>query len=245
MSSDWYRDWFLSDEYIDVYLHRNDEEAERFLKTVLKFIDIPEASVLDAACGAGRHSIALAKRGFRVTAFDLSINLLKLAFKKAEKENLHVNFFKADFKNVGLKPGFDLIINAFTSFGYFETDEENFRFICDSVNFLNKGGKFVLDYMNIDFLKKNLIPYSEKYVEEKKIIERRKIIDERIVKEICIENGSMKKCFIESVRMYSHDFLVNELKTIGFEIEKILGNYDGDTFDPVNSDRIILICGRN
>ncbi|MFH1196532.1 MAG: class I SAM-dependent methyltransferase [bacterium] len=244
MIKDWYKHWFLSEEYLDVYGHRNEKDAEKFLNLVLKFIDIPGALVLDAACGAGRHSIALAKKGFNVTAFDLSRALLRIATRNSISENVSVKFFNADLRNVSLKKKFHLIINAFTSFGYFETDEENFSFIRNAFDYLLDDGKFILDYFNSDYLQRNLTAYSEKISEGKIIVERRSIVDDRVVKEIEIRNGSSNKIFYESVKLYSPDRLLKKLEEIGFGILCIYGNYNGEIFNQTNSERMILICGK-
>ncbi|MCL6495484.1 MAG: class I SAM-dependent methyltransferase, partial [Ignavibacterium sp.] len=97
MKKDWFVDWFNTDEYLSVYKHRNEKDAECHIKFLLSKINLPSnASILDLACGSGRHSILLAKQGYYVTGVDLSDRLLKEAVKSAKAENLDIKFIKAD-----------------------------------------------------------------------------------------------------------------------------------------------------
>ena len=89
--SEWFEVWFNTDEYLDVYQHRNEADANALVQLILKNVNLDRnASVLDLACGAGRHSILFAKRGFKVTAVDLSDNLLRVAKKSAEKNKVSI-----------------------------------------------------------------------------------------------------------------------------------------------------------
>ena len=126
MKSDWFKDWFNTSEYLNVYKHRNEEDAEFHIQLILDNVPLdPEAEILDMACGAGRHSIILARKKFNVTGVDLSENLLSVAKQTAENENLKINFIQSDIRSFKTQKKFDLVLNLFTSFGYFETDEES------------------------------------------------------------------------------------------------------------------------
>ena len=130
MTSEWFKDWFETEEYLNVYRHRNESDAEDLINLIINNISLPKSSeVLDMACGTGRHSILLAKKGFKVSAVDLSKNMLSVASGKAEKENLKINFIQSDLRNFTHSGRFNLIVNLFTSFGYFESDKENFQIL--------------------------------------------------------------------------------------------------------------------
>ena len=91
MKSEWYKDWFNTDEYLLVYKHRDRSEAEILKNLVLKNVEREKVKlVLDMACGSGRHAISFAQAGFDVTAIDLSENLLNVAKSNAEKEKVNV-----------------------------------------------------------------------------------------------------------------------------------------------------------
>ncbi|MGQ9798820.1 MAG: class I SAM-dependent methyltransferase [Ignavibacterium sp.] len=100
MKKDWFVDWFNTDEYLSVYKHKNEEDADYHIKFLFSKINLlPNASILDLACGSGRHSILLAKQGFNVTVVDLSGRLLLEAVKSARAENLNIKFIKSDIRN--------------------------------------------------------------------------------------------------------------------------------------------------
>jgi SAM-dependent methyltransferase len=241
--AEWFKDWFATDEYLEVYRHRNEEDARKLFELILKNIDTSKVkSVLDIACGAGRHSIFFAQNGYKVTAFDLSLNLLRIAKQKAEKKGLDIGFFNADVRNITLKKKFDLIINLFTSFGYFDTDEENFLLFKDAHFFLEKGGHFVFDYFNIEYLKKNLVAESVEKTDAKTFVQQRFIEDNRVKKNIFIHNGGKEKVYFESVRLYSKEEVITGLEEAGFCITNIFGDYTGNNFELRSSPRLIIIA---
>jgi ubiquinone/menaquinone biosynthesis C-methylase UbiE len=243
MKSEWFKDWFNTPEYLNVYQHRNESDAEEHLKLILNNIDIhARAKILDMACGSGRHAIILARKNFDVTAIDLSGNLLSIAKDSALKENLKINFVQSDIRKFQTVEKFNLVLNLFTSFGYFETDEENFSILKKAYDLLEVRGYFVLDFFNSQFLKKNLVAFSEETLDEVEIHQYRKIKDNRITKKIVItKNGNLTQ-FEESVRMFTKDELVSGIQKIGFDIYKTFGDFLGNEFEQFNSPRLIMIC---
>ena len=243
MKSEWFKDWFNTEEYLNVYQHRNENDAEEHINLILNNVQIPQnANVLDMACGAGRHSILMARKKYNVTAVDLSENLLSIAKKSAQNENLKINFIQSDIRDFSSSKKFNLVLNLFTSFGYFETDEENYAVLKKAYNLLDTNGFFVLDYFNTEFLTKNLVEYSKDDLGDGEIIQQRKIFNKRVIKKIIINKNNNHNEFIESVRMYTKDELTNELIKIGFDIYKTFGDFLGNKFEQFNSPRLILIC---
>jgi len=241
--NEWFNDWFNSPEYLEVYKHRNEKDAENHIKFILSNIKLErESKILDMACGAGRHSILLAKQGFDVTGIDLSENLLSEAIKIASEEKLNIKFIKSDIREFNTKDRFNLILNLFTSFGYFNKDEDNFYVLQKAFQFLEQSGVFILDFFNKNYLLRNLVPLTEEIQKDKKIIQKRFIRKGRVEKIIEIFTIEDKKEFSESVKLYSNQELVNMLLEIGFEIVRLFGDFDGSIFDIDNSPRFIAIC---
>ena len=119
---DWYEKWFGQD-YLDVYTHRSEKEAEEFINTLEKILSLkPEQKLLDLCCGTGRYSLALAQRGFAVTGLDLSSSLIDFAKKRSKELGVKVDFIVRDMRNIPFSGYFDGILNMFTSFGYFDAD---------------------------------------------------------------------------------------------------------------------------
>lgn len=243
--SEWFEDWFASEQYLNVYKHRDQKDALRLLDLIRKTVSLKkDFLILDAACGAGRYSNLLLQSRYKVIGFDLSLPLLKIAKTDAEKISGESIFFKTDIRTIQLKMKFDLILNVFTSFGYFDTEEENFSFINNSITFLKKKGYFVFDYINKQYLIDNLIPYSEKKVDGYLIEEKRKIENQRVIKEIDISKGNERHSFTESVKLYSPQILFEKFYKTGYKIIDVFGSYEGENFSEINSPRIIII-GQN
>jgi len=243
MKPEWFKDWFNTQEYLNVYQHRNESDAEEHVKLILENVEISSgAKILDMACGAGRHAIIFARKFFNVTAVDLSENLISIAERSAQNENLKINFVQSDIRNFESSNKFNLVINLFTSFGYFETDEENFSVLKKAYDLLVDDGYFVLDFFNSEFLQNNLVEFSEENLDEAEIHQFRKIKDKRVTKKIVItKNGNISQ-FEESVRMFTKDELTDAIQNIGFDIYKTFGDFFGNEFDNLNSPRLIMIC---
>lgn len=243
--AEWFEEWFNTEEYLNVYRHRNDEEAGKLVRLILSNVHLNEgADIIDLACGSGRHSILFADRGFNVTAVDLSENLLNVARKNAENLGLTIDFVNADLRNFCITSKFDLAVNLFTSFGYFESDIENYLLFSDACDLLKPGGYFVIDYFNTAFVKRHLVPHSEDNFNGKRIIQDRKITGDRVVKDITIANNGSSRKYKESVRMYSYTELKAAIEKSGLRVYKTFGDFDGSKFDLNSSPRIIIISGK-
>ncbi|PID59278.1 MAG: hypothetical protein CR986_06625 [Ignavibacteriae bacterium] len=242
MNKEWFKDWFASEHYLDVYKHRNNADTERIINLILSNTKISKgAKILDAACGAGRHSIKFAKEGFDVTGFDLSQTLLNIAERNAKLNSTNIKFLNSDLRSFNTESKFDLIVNLFTSFGYFETDEENFAFIKTAYKLLQDSGYYILDYLNKNYVEHNLIKFTEKKVNGNKIEEHRSINNGRVEKKIIIKKNNVIKEFQESVKLYSYKELISEISKIGFKLGMVFGDYFGDYFEEKKSERCIII----
>lgn len=239
----WYEEWFNSDEYLQVYKHRDESEAQVLLDLILSNVERDKIrNVLDMACGAGRHSIAFAKKGFSVTAVDLSERLLNEAKKNAAESGTKISFVLSDIRNFESTDKFQLAVNLFTSIGYFETDAENFSVIEKGYNNLTDPGYFVLDYFNKNYLELNLVPITVEKINGKTITQKRYLENSRVIKNVKVAQNGSTKNFYESVRLYSLNELKNGLESMGFKILRIFGDYYGKPFDIDSSPRVIFIA---
>lgn len=239
----WFEEWFESEEYLTVYKHRNNEEAEILISFILGKVNLSgEAKVLDLGCGGGRHALLLAKMGFQVTGVDQSAKLLSVAVDEAKKNGLQVKFIKDDIRMVLFSGKFNLILNVFTSFGYFENDEDNFALFANVEKLLAEDGVFVFDFLNADYVKRNLIPFSKEVIDDMIIEQSRKIEGNNVIKEIVLLQNGNRKNYRESVRLYSKTNLINALAKNNLSAEMIFGSYSGDPFNDAASPRLILLC---
>jgi 2-polyprenyl-3-methyl-5-hydroxy-6-metoxy-1,4-benzoquinol methylase len=108
------------------------------------------SEILDIGCGTGRHSIELAKRGYRkITGIDLSDSQLNRAREKALEQNLSIDFQIHDARNLTFNSEFDLAIMLCEgAFPLMETDEMNFRILENAAKALKPGGKLIFTTLN-------------------------------------------------------------------------------------------------
>mgnify|MGYP000453829180 CR=1 FL=1 len=139
----WFQSWFDTPYYHILYKQRNNTEAENFIRKLVTYLETDKnQSILDLACGKGRHSIFLNSLGYKVKGVDLSSQSILEATKYA---NDRLEFEIHDMRTP-LDTKYDLILNLFTSFGYFESDEENVKMLNSVEKTLKLNGTFVLDF---------------------------------------------------------------------------------------------------
>ncbi|AOS83722.1 methyltransferase type 11 [Chlorobaculum limnaeum] len=248
---EWFEEWFDHPLYLKVYHHRDAEEADRCVRTILALTGIdpdrqPAPSVLDVACGAGRHAHAFARAGLGVTANDLSPFLLDQAKEQAATEGIEMEFSRQDMRTIRFERRFDLVAQLFSSFGYFETAGEDHQVIASVAALLQPGGCYVLDLINPAQLKHNFKPRTERNAGTLSIIEERTLSESHVTKRITLREESGKEhSFSESVRLYSLDDAVAMLESGGFTVERVVGDYDGGPFDTATSPRMMLFARKS
>jgi ubiquinone/menaquinone biosynthesis C-methylase UbiE len=236
---DWFEDWF-GEEYLALYPHRDETEAQHAVEMIERELSLKHVNrVLDLACGGGRHTRPLADRWWTV-GLDLSAVLLKVAHT-AEPAG---NYVRGDMRVLPFADrSFDLCVNLFTSFGYFESDAQHLRVLAEVARVMSIGGMFVLDFLNSESVGANLIACDERRIGDQ-VVEQRRVItpDGRYVQKTISLSGSSKK-FIERVRLFSVDELEMMLEESGFRVAAKKGDYVGA---PVSGDspRAILFAVR-
>jgi len=184
-SKNWFASWFDTPYYHLLYKERNEKEAQLFINNLVHYLSLEKDSkVLDLACGKGRHSLYLNELGFNVLGLDLSVNSINIA-KNHENETL--KFEVHDMRNP-LKGSYDAVLNLFTSFGYFETEEEHINVLNNIKNAVNENGLAVLDFLNIEFVKQNLVAEETKIIDEITFNIQRKIENNFIIKDFYFED---------------------------------------------------------
>lgn len=159
----WFKDWFNSPYYHQLYFKRDEREAAAFIDKLIDYLKpAPGSYMLDVACGKGRHSIQLAGKGFDVTGIDLSEESIEDALAH---ETGHLHFYRHDMRLPFWINYFDYAFNFFTSFGYFRTRREHDDAIRTIAQSVKSGGFFVMDYLNVHYAEDNLVHQSEKEID--------------------------------------------------------------------------------
>jgi SAM-dependent methyltransferase len=244
-SSDaWYESWFDSPLYEQLYANRDDAEAAKLTKWIAEVLppaQYPE--VLDMGCGRGRHSLLLAGKGYQVTGVDLSPRAINIARRKAEENNMpNVRFVTGDMRTWQGGP-FSLVCNLFTSFGYFEDNDDNLRIIGNMQVNLREGGGLVMDYLNPETVQRTLVPEETVAVGEMTCRITRHIENDTVVKSLSFVSSTDGKSmsFQERVKLYGKEWFESAFVNLGMSLQSIRGDYTGGLFDPSSSPRMVMV----
>ncbi|NIM16372.1 MAG: methyltransferase domain-containing protein [Candidatus Aminicenantes bacterium] len=243
---EWFKKFYTKD-FINVVGFASNEQTQletRFILSVLKLA--PGSKILDLCCGYGRHTHLIAQSGdYEVTGMDLSEDYLDIAKKTFSTPG--VKFIKGDMRDISFKNYFDAVINMFTSFGFFESDEENENVIKQVNKSLKKRGLFLLDYENKfyfvfnDVFKKG--KYWEKLDDNNYILYENTydVMNEREIFNVhFIENGRVKMSGGYNIKLYSFPEISAMLKRNGFEVLGVWGDYQANVYS-VRSKRLITL----
>lgn len=237
--AEWYERWF-GEDYLALYPHRDERDAAAVIGLLeRKLAGSPQERILDLACGSGRHTRPLRRLGWSA-GLDLSPVLLRLA-RANDAEGPYV---RADMRVLPFANGsFSLITNLFTSFGYFESDEEHAVVLAEVHRVLRPGGRFVLDYLNPPNVRRTLVPLDKREVNGAVIEQRRSITaDGRfVVKKITSRSDG--RSFVERVRLFEPDDLRAMLRGAGLTVAAEFGDYEGAPLS-ADSPRAILFSER-
>ncbi|MFE3866658.1 class I SAM-dependent methyltransferase [Flavobacterium sp. LS2P90] len=237
-SENWYTSWFDTPYYHILYKERNYREAQVFMDNITHYLNLPEkAKVLDLACGKGRHSIYLNQIGFDVLGADLSENSIAEASKNTN-ETLH---FKVHDMREPFEEKYDAIFNLFTSFGYFENDEDNLTTLKAIKESLSEYGFAVIDFMNVPQVLETLVSEETKTVDEIEFHIKRYLKDGHIYKEIDFEDKGQKFHFTEKVKALTLQDFEQLMEEAGIYLLDIFGDYKLKKFHKTESERLIMI----
>jgi SAM-dependent methyltransferase len=227
--------YFYSDSLTD---DRSDLEVAGLVRTA--GLDNP-LRILDVPCGFGRHANRLAAFGHRVTGVDLYPGFLDLARQDAMARGVQVDYRQGDMRHLDFAAVFDRVMMLFTSFGYFE-DDDNILVLENVARALVPGGWFILDIPNRDTFVKNV---ASSLVTEKNgdlMIDRGSfdtLTGRWHNRRIVIRNGIRKdKPFF--VRLFTPSEIQEWLKRAGFEVVLIYGGFDSQPIS-LDSRRMVVV----
>lgn len=237
-TENWYSSWFDTPYYHILYKNRDFKEAGDFMENLTTFLKLPKhAEILDLACGKGRHAKYLNDLGYSVTGVDLSPKSIAFA-KQFENSSLH--FFEHDMC-LPFSKKFDAVFNLFTSFGYFEKEEDNLRTIKAIKEELKEEGFGVIDFLNVEYVRQHLVPSEIKVVDGIAFHVKRKIEDGYIIKDIQFSHNNNDYSFTEKVKAISLSDFKAYFKEANIQLKHCFGDYQLNEFFEETSERLILI----
>jgi SAM-dependent methyltransferase len=147
----WWEELF-NDDYLRAAEKVTDDQIGREVTFIEESLGVERhGTLLDLACGTGRHATELARRGYEVVGLDLSLPMLARAGEDAQDRGAKLNFVQGDMREMAFEEQFDGVYCWSTSFGYFEEDK-NAHVVERIGRSLKAGGRFLLDVVNRDFL---------------------------------------------------------------------------------------------
>jgi len=194
---------------------------------------------LDLACGKGRHSITLNACGLNVVGADLAPNSIAAA---AEHSNDTLSFLVHDMREVIPGKHFNVVMNLFTSFGYFDSTDDNRRVLNAVHDMLHPNGILVIDFMNAFRIINTLVKEETKEVEGTSFRISRRYDGVHIFKDIKFSDSGKAYHFTERVQAITHQDFKALLEACGFELIRTFGDFDLNPFVAETSDRLILIA---
>ncbi|MDP6778399.1 MAG: class I SAM-dependent methyltransferase [Candidatus Latescibacteria bacterium] len=243
----WYEDdAFWETFYPAMFRRRRWEVAPEEVEAALGLLAIePGAEVLDFCCGPGRHSLELARRGYRVTGVDRTASYLEFGRRQAEAQGLQVEFEQDDIREFAREQSFDAAFSLYTSFGYFENPADDQRVLLNVHRALRPGGKLIMDLSGKEVLARHFQERNWSELDDGSLfLEERTLEDgwERIQNRWMIlrEGDRHEKRF--SVRIYSGVELQALMMTVGFDSVRIYGTLDGGPYDQTARRLVAVAC---
>lgn len=243
------KEWFEEQHFWDKFypllfpperLERGDMEVDN----IITLSGIHTGRVLDLCCGPGRHAAAFARRGFEVTAVDLTPFLLEKGKKLAAKESITIEWVQEDMRRFRRPDTFHLAVNLFTSFGFFAEQKENSEVLVNIYQSLKEGGRIVIDAMGKEILARRFqetrscnLPDGSLFIEKNQIIDSwRRVKNQWLL----IKEGQIQEYqFI--LWIYSAEELAQMLEEAGFCEIQIFGSQEGTDYDE-NAQRLVLLA---
>jgi len=243
------REWFEDESfwralYPYMFDKRRFAAADEQVRNIIKLTGIRRGAVLDLCCGPARHSVALARRGFQVTAVDRTRYLLNKARRRAKSARARIEFVRADMRDFVRPRVYRLALNLWTSFGYFDNKDDDVRALGNMFASLAPGGVCVLDVFGKERLARMRAPATvSRHDDGSLLIELHEIFDDwtRIRNEWILIKGNKVRRFPFHHTLYSGQELSDRLRQAGFANVKLYGDFDGQLYGP-DAPRLVAVA---
>ncbi|HEY2012260.1 MAG TPA: methyltransferase domain-containing protein [Bryobacteraceae bacterium] len=242
-------EWFEDEEFWrELYPYMF--PAERFrmaadqVSQLLTLTGLTGGTVLDLCCGPGRHSVEFARAGFHVTGVDRSPFLLSRARERASQALVSVEWVMEDMRRFTRPSAFDLACNIFTSFGYFEREDDDLLVLRNVRESLKPGGIFVMEMMGKERLARvwsNAI--CTDYPDGATLVTRPHLRDSwcRVHNEWTLLKDGRARTFQFDHSLYSGREIRDRLLTAGFAEVKLYGDLQGSEYG-LDAMRLVAVA---
>jgi len=244
----WYQEFF-GEDYLRMYaLTLWSERTAREVEGIVRLLGLPPgSSILDLCCGHGRHAIPLAQSGYRVTGQDLCQVFLQRAEAGAQAQGVAVRWVHGDMREIPFENEFDAVINIFTAFGYFESEEEDQKVLQQVHRALKPGGRFLLETKHREDVMRQYRSSGVNRFDDGLLVTHESELDlltsRNAVRMTMLFPDGRRKEYHHSVRMYTLTELARMCDAAGLRLEAYYGSLDGNPLG-LDSKRLVLLTSR-
>jgi cyclopropane fatty-acyl-phospholipid synthase-like methyltransferase len=243
----WWETLF-GDDFSRAYRPMTQTQLTREVDFILDQLQVqPGSVILDLGCGQGEICVELARRGYSVVGYDLSVFQLAMAGDNAQQAKQKINFLQGDMREMAFDQMFDAVICWDTTFGYFEEDK-NQDVLRRIKNALKPNGRLLLDVMNRDFAAREA-PMNHWFEGDGCVCMDDMSLDWitnrlKVKRSIILDDGRSKELQY-STRLYTLSEVGRMLHDVGFRVAAVSGDVAtrGAFFGPA-SRRIIIQAGK-
>jgi SAM-dependent methyltransferase len=240
--------WYNQDAFWELFEpllfnQRRQSLAKEQVNKIQKLLQIDKsAPILDLCCGNGRHSLELSERGFDVTGVDRTERYIEAARLEANKRNLNATFVVADMREVCLPNRYDVILNLFGSFGYFDDPADDQKVVANMYASLRPGGQFMIETMGKEILARDFRARDWDEEGDLLILSEKKVSHNwgRVETRWIAIRGTERMEHRVSIRSYSAAELSSLLANCGFSEVRVYGSLDGTEYD-LTAERLVVV----
>ena len=240
-ASDWWRTWF-GPGYLALYDDTLGERTPIEIDQLEALLQLrPPLRILDLPCGQGRHAIELARRGYEVTGVDLSPYLIGVAKARAEAGGVKVRWLEGDMRRPVPGERFDLVLNLFTSLGYFLDEADDRLVVQAAADMLGPGGRFLLEVINGERLMGHFVEREWFTVGQAAVMERRSLdrSARRMIVERTVSRPGRDEVNVHALRLYGAREIESMLRASGFDRIELYGDWAGG---PVSAESLRVLA---
>lgn len=243
---DWAKRAYSEDYFHYISPRADDRETADMVRIIGDLLEMePGARILDLCCGAGRHTVTLADRGYTVVGVDRSFAGLELARGQITLRANSAQVVCADVRNLPFGRNFDAAVSLFSSFGYLPSVAEDAALVREFCRVLRPGGYFLLDVVNpiLPMLGRESRVWRQargRFVLEERSYDPASGISTSV--RTVISDGFRLKSIVTYIRIYTLAELARILGDAGLCISKVRGDYQGGPYDAMTSPRLIVLA---
>ncbi len=245
MTDNWFFDDQLWQDFYDCMFSDADfQRAAQQIDPLFAYLGFIPEKILDLGCGPGRHTLPLAKRGCRVSALDSSAYLLDKLRHSANRDSLDIDIQQCDMREYNHPGHFDSIISMWTSFGYFEDEQDNLALLEQCCSNLNEDGVLLIDTVGKEYLTRNIQPVHARDYDDGRILIERPVLNDNMtrisIEWLLIDEQQVKRTEF-SHAVYSGVELADRLYDAGFSEVVLYGDWKAGDYD-IEAERLIAVA---